>query len=169
MISKITAKTLAWGKKISVYLLVVITVGWSVDYWRAKSIVSGSAPALVATSIQGETIDLISLSQDKPVLVYFWATWCGVCSTVSPSVDFMEDHYQVVTVVLSSGSQQRLQQYLSGRQYSFSTVNDPKGVIAKEWSVSVTPTLLVISKGQIKSVTTGFTTPIGMWLRLLAA
>lgn len=160
---------LAWGKQVSVYLLLVIIVGWSVDYWRAKSIVSGSAPALVAISIQGEAIDLISLSQDKPILVYFWATWCGVCSTVSPSVDFIEDHYQVVTVVLSSGSQQRLQQYLSGRQYSFSTVNDPKGVIATEWGVSVTPTLLVISKGQIKSVTTGFTTPIGMWLRLLAA
>ncbi|MFT6138959.1 MAG: hypothetical protein ACI892_001084 [Marinobacter maritimus] len=62
---------LAWGKQITVYLLLVITVGWGVDYWRARSIFSGSSPALVATSIQGEAIDLISLSQDKTVLLYF--------------------------------------------------------------------------------------------------
>jgi thiol-disulfide isomerase/thioredoxin len=162
-------KITAWAKKITVYLLLAVAIGWSVDYWRAQSMVSGSAPALVATGIAGEAIDLLSLSQEKPVLVYFWATWCGVCSTVSPSVDFISAHYQVISVVLSSGEQQRIEQYLSGREYSFSTINDPKARIAREWGVSLTPTLFVIEKGQIKSVTTGFTSPIGMWLRLLMA
>lgn len=162
-------KITAWAKKISVYLLLALAIGWSVDYWRARSMVSGSAPALVATGVQGEAIDLISLSQEKPVLLYFWATWCGVCSTVSPSVDFISAHYQVISVVLSSGPQQRIQHYLNGRQYSFSTVNDPKGIISREWGVSLTPTLFVIEKGQIKSLTTGFTSPLGMWLRLLMA
>ena len=156
-----------WIKQIGLYLLLFITTGWGVDYWRSLSMASGTAPALVVTPVQGEEIDLRILSQEKPVLVYFWATWCGFCSIVSPSVDFVSDYYQVVTVALNSGDQKRIQQYLQAKNYSFSVVNDPKGQISREWGVSVTPTIFVISKGEIKSVTTGFTTPIGIWLRLL--
>ncbi|GAB4237515.1 MAG: thioredoxin TrxA [Stanieria sp.] len=30
---------------------------------------------------------------DKPVLVYFWASWCGPCRLVSPSINWVADHY----------------------------------------------------------------------------
>lgn len=158
-----------WVKEIFSYLLLFVIISWGVDYWRSQSMVSGDVPELVTISVQGEKIDLVALSQEKPVLVYFWATWCGVCTTVSPSVDFISEHYQVVTVALRSGEQSRVNQYLKAKDYQFNVVNDPKGLLSREWGVSVTPTLFVIDKGEIKSVTTGFTSPIGMWLRLLIA
>lgn len=33
------------------------------------------------------------LKADKPVLAYFWATWCGPCRLVSPSIDAMVETY----------------------------------------------------------------------------
>lgn len=30
---------------------------------------------------------------EKPVLVYFWASWCGPCKLVSPSIDWAADTY----------------------------------------------------------------------------
>lgn len=33
------------------------------------------------------------LDQDKPVLAYFWASWCGPCRLVSPSIDWAGKEY----------------------------------------------------------------------------
>lgn len=157
----------AWLKEVLIFSLIAIAIGWAADLWRSQSIVSGDAPELITQSVLGDEIDLIKMSKDKPVLVYFWATWCGVCNTVSPSVDFISGSYQVVTVALTSGEPQRIKQYLNAKAYEFNVVNDPKGEISREWGVSVTPTIFVIDDGKIDSVTTGFTSPMGMWLRLL--
>ena len=160
---------LGWMKELAILLLLTIVVGWGIDLWRSQKMASGAAPEIIAQSVYGETLDLSAMSQEQPVMVYFWATWCSVCNTVSPSVDLISDHYQVVTIALTSGRNERLQQYLNAKEYSFDVVNDPKAEISRRWGVSVTPTIFVIDKGEISSVTTGFTSPMGMWLRLLFA
>jgi hypothetical protein len=45
-------------------------------------------------------------------------------------------------------------------------VNDEQGQLSRLWQIQVTPTLVVAYKGEVKSVTTGFTSGWGMKLRL---
>jgi len=159
----------SWGSRVKSlfsYLIIFVIIGWGIDMWRSQSLASGMAPTLSEISVQGELIDLHQMSQDKPVLVYFWATWCSVCRAVSPSVEMVDGYYQVLSVALNSGTDQRIQQYLKHKEYDFSVINDPKGMIGREWGIAVTPTLFVIHQGEITSVTTGFTSPFGIWLRL---
>ena len=33
------------------------------------------------------------LEEQKPVLAYFWASWCGPCRLVSPSIDWVAQNY----------------------------------------------------------------------------
>ncbi len=157
---------MGWLKDIMLILFFVIVVNFAIDIYHAKSTLSGVVPELVTRSIQGDNIDIIKMSKNKPVLIYFWGTWCPVCSRVSPYVNFMAHYYPVVSVALTSGNDSRVQEYLHGKKYNMVTINDPKGLISKQWSVYVTPTIFVVNKGKITSVTTGFTTPIGMWIRL---
>ncbi|MEZ9543577.1 redoxin family protein [Vibrio sp. 10N.286.48.C11] len=155
-----------WGKELVSMILIVGVVSFVMDFYHSRSMPQGDAVPIVGQSLQGEDIDVIELSKNgKPVIVYFWATWCGACKFVSPTVNGFSDSHQVVSVALSSGSDERVQRYLDAKEYDFPVINDLSGSISRSWGVNVTPSIVIIKDGKISSIATGVTSPIGLWLR----
>ena len=154
---------------LTLFMSVVVVTGYNL--YLQRDMPSGLAPGVETTLLDGSGINLQQLSHDKTVLLYFWASWCRVCEWVSPSVSTIannnSDDYEVVTVALSSGSNQRIKAYMEAKELSFPTINDDDNVISRSWAVSVTPSVFIIRNGEIKSVTTGYTTWAGMRIRLL--
>jgi thioredoxin 1 len=50
-------------------------------------------------SIQDEQFEEEVLQADQPVLVYFWASWCGPCRLMSPVMDWAANNYGGLKVV----------------------------------------------------------------------
>ena len=44
--------------------------------------------------ITDETFDTDVLKADKPVLVDFWATWCGPCRALAPVIDELASDFE---------------------------------------------------------------------------
>ena len=82
-----------------------------------------------------QPFDKIISESDKPVLVDFWAEWCGPCKILSPRVDEAAGEMDDVTVA---------------------KVNvDEQEDLAARYKVMQIPTLLLFKNGEVASKSVG--------------
>ncbi len=70
------------------------------------------------------------ISSEKPVLVDFWAEWCGPCRMMSPTIDAVADDY-------------------AGRLKVGKVNVDENGGIASRFNIRGIPTLLLFKGGRV--------------------
>ena len=77
------------------------------------------------------------LNSDIPVLVDFWATWCGPCRMVAPIVEEIADEYD-------------------GRIKVGKVNVDEEPELAMQFRVASIPTLMVFKNGQLVNTAVGY-------------
>jgi thioredoxin 1 len=87
--------------------------------------------------IEETKFDEVVLKAKTPVLVDFWAPWCGPCRMVAPIVDELANEYD--------------------GKVSFVKVNvDDNPKTASQYNVMSIPTLIIFKNGQRASTIIGF-------------
>ncbi|ALQ07182.1 MULTISPECIES: protein disulfide oxidoreductase [Pseudoalteromonas] len=159
-------KSVSILKSVLVYGSIFFVIYTAVNWWRQP--VMPANPQLQLTDYKGQNIDLAAMSQDKPTLVYFWGTWCSICSITSPAINELanENNYPVVSIAIKSGSDQELHNYLNDHGYSFTTVNDQHSEIFTDWQGQVTPSYIILKDNKMTQGLTGIQPLWSLKLRL---
>lgn len=84
----------------------------------------------MALQITDQNFDEVVLKSDKPVLVDFWAEWCGPCRMVGPVVEELSNEY-------------------SGRAVVGKVDVDSNAEISTRFGIRNIPTLLIFKNGQV--------------------
>ncbi len=106
-------------------------------------------------------LSLASL-KGKPVLLDFWATWCGPCQAELPVVNGIAHRFKdrglVVVGVNTSDEPGLAEVYARKKRLEFPIVYDEGNGVARKYRVDNLPTLVVVSKdGKITAVRHGIT------------
>lgn len=100
----------------------------------------------------GETIDLDTL-RGKPVVINFWATWCGPCYEEHPTLVAnarnLQPEVQFIGVVFND-TDDKIMRFLAERGSAYPTLLDTNGKTAIAYGVGGVPeTFFVNPKGTI--------------------
>ena len=92
---------------------------------------------MATIDVTKETFQEEVLQSELPVLVEFWATWCGPCKALAPIMDEISEEYKGKVKVCK--------------------VNiDDQAELAAEYSVMAVPSIMVVKEGEITSAAVGY-------------
>ncbi len=88
------------------------------------------------TTLTDDNFEEEVLNADKPVLVDFWATWCGPCRQIAPIVEDLADEFE-------------------GRAKVGKVDVDENPQVAQQFGVRSIPTLLFFKDGEVQEQLVG--------------
>lgn len=137
------------------------------SYIRKPELASTQLPKIEAQLLNGTQF---KVEEGKPLVLHFWATWCPTCKVEAPNIESVSKKYNVLTVAVSSGSDEKVKAYMQEHALTFNVLNDVEGTWAKQFKVEAYPTTFIYdAKGELRFTEVGYTTTAGLLGRLKIA
>ena len=123
--------------------------------WRTGPVSADEVAALWAMNFDtpdGSTLSMASL-RGKPLILNFWATWCGPCweehPTLVANARELGESVQFVGVVFQD-SEEKIQTFLTQRGSAYPTLIDEKGKTAIAYGVGGIPETYFLDKNGVR-------------------
>jgi thioredoxin 1 len=135
---------------ISLILQMLIAFSWSVRRWlKAQHKDSSLMSTESVTHLDETTFDQAVSATNVPILVDFWATWCGPCRMIAPVLD---------VIALEQGNAVRIAKV--------DVDNNP--ALSNRFGIRNIPTMLFFKSGEVKDQVVGLTSKADLVSRLNA-
>lgn len=125
---------------------------------NAEPVVGRTAPDFSLTTQRGESFTLSGL-QGTPVVLNFWATWCGPCRAEMPELVRASDHYSPAIQIVGVNQGEPLatvQPFLDEFGITFAIPMDQEMTVGERYRITGLPTTFFIDRsGVIRRIWAG--------------
>ena len=80
--------------------------------------------------VNEENFDSVVMNSDKPVLVDFWAEWCGPCKMLTPTIEALAEEYKDTSSIVKINV-------------------DDSPAIATKYGIRSIPSILLFNNGDV--------------------
>ena len=80
--------------------------------------------------VNEENFDSVVMNSDKPVLVDFWAEWCGPCKMLTPTIETLAEEYKDTSSIVKINV-------------------DDSPAIATKYGIRSIPSILLFNNGDV--------------------
>ena len=120
-----------------------------------------SAPQFtIADAATGKPFSLAAAAKDRPLVLDFWATWCGPCRAELPHLEALSQKYQgriAFYGINSSDPPQVTTAFARQNHLTFPMLSDTDHHVALLYGADAIPLLVVIdTHGKVRAVTDGY-------------
>lgn len=160
-----------WFKNLAT-VIIFLAVYIALRPFFQGDVIQGQAPQMQLKSINGQSIDLQELTAvGKPVLIHIWATWCPICNFSRDGIDEIAADYPVISIATQSQDTESLLKFVEKHQMNPSIIiNDLDGKWMQAFGAKAVPADFIVNPdGEIEFVEVGYTTNLGLRIRLWLA
>ncbi|MSP91423.1 MAG: TlpA family protein disulfide reductase [Myxococcales bacterium] len=131
------------ARSLLLWLAVAALVAMVLGSLRGGIDLPAIAPELRAADLAGRPVALRAL-RGRPVVLYFWATWCTACSLTSPTVgQFARAHPDVAVLGVAMDDDDDVWRELASTDKGFRVVR-PAADVTALWPVRALPSTVVV-------------------------
>jgi thiol-disulfide isomerase/thioredoxin len=145
----------AWEDEVALVKTMLAKVSSSSVTSQPALRVGEGAPELEIVPYRGE---LPRVGSGRPVLLFFWATWCKACKTVVPELLAMARQRNLEVLAITSDSEANLERFFSvSREFPALVARDPAHQVEARLGVRAFPTFVLLDgQGRLASPITNY-------------
>ena len=134
------------------YRLVLISaVTFALFLPVVSSLKGGNPKDLTLLDLNGKTVRFAELAEDKPLLLYFWATWCKPCRLTTPEVSALARKYKDRITVLGINvggvdSVKDVRKYRKRYKVTYPLLLDTNNDTVAAYSISGIPVVILVDE-----------------------
>lgn len=138
----------------SIVILLAVTLWFNLTSETQTIQVGDDAIDFQLERLDGDTVQLSDINEDKGVILNFWGTWCEPCREEMPDMNqiYNEGHqdYEIIAVNVSEGEQQ-INQFLASldEALDFPIALDRNRDVTQAYQVGPLPTTIAINKNGV--------------------